>query len=98
MRLRNMLKICLVFWKSEPQYAYKLYAYKKKTCILPLDGYKKSTSYTIEQNTSTVYTLQNVAPNNILIFHTLILVRCKIYIYIRISNIVIPVLSKFRYG
>ena len=30
MRLRNMLKICLVFWKSEPQYAYKLYAYKKK--------------------------------------------------------------------
>ena len=25
-----MLKICLVFWKSEPQYAYKLYAYKKK--------------------------------------------------------------------
>ena len=30
MRLRNMLKICLVFWKSEPQYAYKRYAYKKK--------------------------------------------------------------------
>ena len=27
-----MLKICLVFWKSEPQYAYKRYAYKK-TCI-----------------------------------------------------------------
>ena len=25
-----MLKICLVFWKSEPQYAYKRYAYKKK--------------------------------------------------------------------
>ena len=24
-----MLKICLVFWKSEPQYAYKYYAYKK---------------------------------------------------------------------
>ena len=24
-----MLKICLVFWKSEPQYAYKCYAYKK---------------------------------------------------------------------
>ena len=23
MSLRNMLKICLVFWKSEPQYAYK---------------------------------------------------------------------------
>ena len=30
MNLRNMLKICLVFWKSEPQYAYKLYANKKK--------------------------------------------------------------------
>ena len=30
MRLRNMLKICLVFCKSEPQYAYKRYAYKKK--------------------------------------------------------------------
>ena len=25
-----MLKICLVFWKSEPKYAYKRYAYKKK--------------------------------------------------------------------
>ena len=25
-----MLKICLGFWKSEPQYAYKRYAYKKK--------------------------------------------------------------------
>ena len=25
MRLRNILKKCLVFWKSEPQYAYKLY-------------------------------------------------------------------------
>ena len=24
-----MLKICLVFWKSEPQYPYKRYAYKK---------------------------------------------------------------------
>ena len=28
-----MHKICLVFWKSEPQYAYKDYAYKK-TCII----------------------------------------------------------------
>ena len=27
-----MLKICLVFWKSEPKYAYKRYACKKKTC------------------------------------------------------------------
>ena len=24
-----MLKVCLVFWESEPQYAYKHYAYKK---------------------------------------------------------------------
>ena len=31
MRLRNTLKICLVFWKSEPRYVYKRYAYKK-TC------------------------------------------------------------------
>ena len=29
MRLRNMLRICLAFWKSEPQYANKRYAYKK---------------------------------------------------------------------
>ena len=29
MRLRNILKICLVFWKSEPRYAYKRYACKK---------------------------------------------------------------------
>ena len=26
MRLRNMLRICLVFWETEPQYAYKRYA------------------------------------------------------------------------
>ena len=36
MRLRNMLKICLVFWKSEPQYAYKRYAYKKKHVSDPM--------------------------------------------------------------
>ena len=24
-----MLRICLVFWKSESEYAYKRYAYKK---------------------------------------------------------------------
>ena len=29
MRLRNMLKICLVFEESEHQYAYKRYAYIK---------------------------------------------------------------------
>ena len=31
MGLRNMLKICLVFCKSESQYACKRYAYEK-TC------------------------------------------------------------------
>ena len=24
-----MLNVCLAFWKSEPQYAYRRYAYKK---------------------------------------------------------------------
>ena len=33
MRLMNMLKICLAFRKSKPQYACKRYAYKK-TCIM----------------------------------------------------------------
>ena len=28
-----MLHICLVFWESEPQYAYKRYAYKKNECL-----------------------------------------------------------------
>jgi len=28
-----MIKICLVFWKSEPRYAYKRYAYKKQHVI-----------------------------------------------------------------
>ena len=32
MRLKNMLKICLIFWKSETQYAYKRHAYKQP-CI-----------------------------------------------------------------
>ena len=32
MSLRNLLKICLVFLKSELQYPYKRYAYKK-TCM-----------------------------------------------------------------
>ena len=30
-----MLNVCLVIWKSEPQYAYKRSAYKKKTCMIP---------------------------------------------------------------
>ena len=34
MRLRNMLNICLVFWKSALQYADKDYAYKKTYCRL----------------------------------------------------------------
>ena len=29
-----MLRICLAFWKSEPQYAYKRYAYKKNMYIM----------------------------------------------------------------
>ena len=32
-----MLKICLVFWESEPQYAYKRYTYKK-TMYPSFDG------------------------------------------------------------
>ena len=31
----NMLKICLAFRKSEPQYAYKCYAYKEKHGPVP---------------------------------------------------------------
>ena len=34
MRLRNMLRICLVFWKSEPRCAYKRYAYKKNMYMI----------------------------------------------------------------
>ena len=30
MGLRNMLKTCLVFWKFEPRYTFKRYAYKRK--------------------------------------------------------------------
>ena len=33
-----MLKICLVIWKSEPQYAYKRYAYKKNMYETKLPG------------------------------------------------------------
>ena len=31
-----MLRLCLVFWKSEPQYAYKRYAYKKNNMYILL--------------------------------------------------------------
>ena len=39
MRLRNMLKICLVFCKSEPRYAYKRYAYKKEHVVFSCMSY-----------------------------------------------------------
>ena len=39
-----MLKICLVFWKSEPQYAYKRYAYKKNMYTYPPFTYKELTN------------------------------------------------------
>ena len=44
MRLSNMLKICLVFWKSEPQFAYKHYAYKKHVFIVKREGQRKKVS------------------------------------------------------
>ena len=34
LRLENMLRVCLVFFKSELNYAYKLHAYKKKSVSL----------------------------------------------------------------
>ena len=37
-----MLEICLISWESEPQYAYKRYAYKK-TCNSPLVSFKLTT-------------------------------------------------------
>ena len=47
MGLGNVLEIGLVLWKSEPQYAYKLYAYKKKhvTTILTLQHKICSNTY-----------------------------------------------------
>ena len=63
-----------------------------------------------EVHIATVQILENVAPNNILIFsHTdqhkhlpyaisIDLVCCKIYIHIEISDTVIPVISDIRYG
>ena len=38
-----MLKICLVFSESEPQYAYKLHAYKKKNMYTNVLANKTST-------------------------------------------------------
>ena len=34
MRLRNILRLCLDFWNSEPHYAYKRHAYKRKNMYL----------------------------------------------------------------
>ena len=45
MRLRNMLRLCLVFWKSEPHYAYKHYAYKRKNMYLTSGDISWSNSY-----------------------------------------------------
>ena len=36
-----MLKICLVIWKFEHQYAYKRYAYKKTTYISEAEAIKR---------------------------------------------------------
>ena len=36
MRLRNMLKLCLFSWESEPHYAYKRYAYKRKNMYIEI--------------------------------------------------------------
>ena len=42
-----MLRICLVFWESEPQYAYKHYAYKKKHVVQGDVGDSHAISITI---------------------------------------------------
>ena len=38
MSLRNMLKMCLVFWKSVSRYAYKRFAYKKNMYLTSSDS------------------------------------------------------------
>ena len=40
-----MLKICLAFWKSEPQYANKRYAYKKMYVKCTKDLKERSLRY-----------------------------------------------------
>ena len=35
-----MLQICLVFWKSEPLYAYKRYAYKNNNMYIKAETAK----------------------------------------------------------
>ena len=69
MRLRNMLQICLVFWESEPQYAYKRYAYKNKhvyskTCLKQTcskaDTCLKQTQYFVPKYQLTCQSLINI--------------------------------------
>ena len=61
-----MLKMCLAFWKSEPQYAYKRYAYKK-TCITPVNHNNSLkelvtiSPHLLNQNTLKCYNLRIVA-------------------------------------
>ena len=50
-----MLKICLVFWESEPHYAYKCYAYKT-TCNWPV----KATCWLLLENCFRVITATSV--------------------------------------
>ena len=45
MRLRDMLKICLVSLKSEPQYAYKRDAYIKNMYLFDKHAIIKSESW-----------------------------------------------------
>ena len=45
MRLRNMLKICLAFCKSEPQYAYKCFAHKRASNLYIGAMLKETISY-----------------------------------------------------
>ena len=61
-----MLKICLVFWESEPQYAYKCYAYKKKY-VIPVNPWlipKIETSYPNNIYHALLASCKNVWPDS----------------------------------
>ena len=45
MRLIDMLEICLAFWKSEPRYAYKSYAYKNKHVLVLIKSISRGALY-----------------------------------------------------
>ena len=45
MRLRNVLKICLIFWTSKPQYAYKRYPYTEKKHVALIYGMIKHRNF-----------------------------------------------------